>query len=225
MQGNEDVPLRKRWAELKIESELIKKECESIRESLSEYSQNKSNLITRQNTLKNDIRKLQEEQKEISQKVKINKSKNVRKARLPKIRNTKKAPLFCILKNNRLYICERFRSDGKPYSDIDFFDITNYNNADLEVEKIANNMIFSPKINKGQTLNTNSSKQGMLKNLLSAIRSSEYFVLIAVYPDSFQNFFILRNILVNNNIEYSWSPFEKDQKMKIFLGNVQHHVQ
>lgn len=126
-------------------------------------------------------------------------------AKLPKLRETTKIEMALILRGGKLYVVQKRTPGG--------FAI---NNADVELQNGGNLLVTRP----GAGLRVEDSSKSAIEQLLNQFDKSAHFVAVFTWPDSFEQFSILRTAMVNLGFEYRLVPLPQSEPgVKIVTGS------
>jgi len=113
----------------------------------------------------------------------------------PRMRKTDKVECGVLLRYGRLYRMKDLQGDGLTTNDRDFA---------VTPGLVANTARAKP--HAGVDVGTIEGRESAFRRVLADFPSSRWYVCLVVYPDSFEEFLIVKNWLVEHGYEYRIMP-------------------
>jgi hypothetical protein len=127
-------------------------------------------------------------------------SKSTRALRFPREHLILRSPCWAVLKDKRLAVVHHIGDGG-------FGD--HYNRDDFVVRDSGDRVAFNLIPGRGEKVSERPSEMTTVKKIMESLSSRKYSVHFAVYPDSFDELVILRNLFVEKGYDYNWFPLEE----------------
>lgn len=209
---------------IKIDIEKTNKKLDEIPVRQGEVNKGLAVATKSKGKLEGDLRKLEAE---------LDKLKKRRKdGPGPEERETEKKQIAILLSGGRLRFLHRYSSKGKPLGP---------NMAEVKIKRVGNNMGVFPKPMRGMVIDPGSGTDGTpeahqklldkfdaqfaaslakFTNAPSAGKpeSQCHYFMIAVWPDSYAEFELLRDLLVKKGFKYGLIIMEKNKPVMIGGG-------
>jgi hypothetical protein len=127
-------------------------------------------------------------------------NKETRILRLPRLHSIRKNTVFMAVRNGKL--C--------PVSDISSIRSLDrgYDTTHVVVEKGPRHDTVSFRPNRGQQITSGSESEGVFQQMLNNVNKANEYIAFIVFPDSYAEFNYVKNIVVRQQFDYVWRPFE-----------------
>lgn len=148
-----------------------------------------------------ELQALQKDMKDLAEKIrkkeslladKKNESKKGRQEvlHLPKLKtaDTSKRPAHLVLRYNRLYVVK--------------------NSTEFDRRGLPSNYWGTPYQTHGRSIDETQASVSMIRNLIDSYSPQSNYLSFTIYPDSFERFYVVRNIAIEKGFEYEITPSE-----------------
>jgi DNA-binding transcriptional MerR regulator len=151
----------------------------------------------------------------VDQQLKQEQQLRTRTVKLPRQRQTSKQQIAYLLKGGRLFAYIRRDSGGNVTRET----------ADSQETTSAGVTYLEPVPGGGTPVNPAGDTSGSLAAKLAGWDPNQHFIAICVWPDSFEHFSVVRQILVEGGYEYQLQPFPADGKVSLGAAATSNLVQ
>jgi len=139
--------------------------------------------------------------------------KRTRAARLPAPRATTKTEVPFFLRQGRFCAYAKRDADGGLVP----------NHAEFEEKQdSAGKTYVEPRVEAGTPVDPTGANRGTLANRLDAFDPGKHYLAVFVWPDSFEHFAVIRDLMVEKRFEYRLVPFPENEK--IYVGGLEGEV-
>lgn len=133
-------------------------------------------------------------------------SLRTRTAKLPKQRVTQKKPVSFLMKNGKLYAHAKSDGNGK---------VAGQNASEVKELTDGNKIYVEPVASAGLAIDTETEELSAIKSKINQFNKEDYFLTIVVWPDSFQEFLVVKQAIVRSEYEYQLIPWPGDEKLYV----------
>lgn len=151
----------------------------------------------------------------VDQQLKQEQQLRTRTVKLPRQKVTSKEQIAYLLKGGRLFAYIRRDSAGANVRET----------ADTHESSSAGITYLEPVPGGGIPVNPAGDPSGAVSAKLAGWDPSQHFIAICVWPDSFEHFPVVRQILVEAGFEYQLQPFPADGKVSLGASATSNLVQ
>ncbi len=125
-------------------------------------------------------------------------------AKLPKVRQTSKVQVACYVRNGRLCTHAKRGPDGGLVI-----------NAAESVERTAadGRKYIEPVVASGLAVDPQGNSSSAIANKLAQFDPNLHYLKVFVWPDSFEHFNAVKDVMVRNQFEYNLVPIGDDKKI------------
>lgn len=181
---------RVRLVEAQARLEAAENRRESLRERAGELSDSAADVEA-------EALRLQEEEQEIAAEIQAIRDSRVTEARLPITRRTNKGPKHLILSRGRIF--EIYEGDGQDYS--------RPMNQDVSLSRSGQVDQVSMRATGGFPVDASLSKHPRWRNMINSLDSGRHYFQIGVYPDSYEEFILVKQAVLEAGFEYGLKLF------------------
>lgn len=170
-------------------------------------AQNQINDIAKQlQELRDSIAKANQELAVIERKLQAEVDKRSRDLKLPKAHRTAKREVALFLKNGRLCAYARVNANG---------DLVR-SEAECADRRDQKGPYVEPNAAAGTPVDSRGRNTTALERKIKSYDRERFYLAVFVWPDSFDHFPVVRDIMVDNNYEYRLVPFPEGEH--IYVG-------
>lgn len=193
-----------RLKSLSHEFQLDTKQREDSLRDLAQTRRTVNELLSEEARLEESIRDAERELTVAQSRLKKEVLLRSHTATIPRERTTEKEEVPFLVSNGRLCACYDFHSNGTLIE----------NRRESRVREVAGERIVEPVTAQGTLISNSTVDLTALADKLKSIDRSKYFVAVVVWPDSFDQFAILRQQLIRLQLEYRLIPWSGEQPLK-----------
>jgi hypothetical protein len=151
----------------------------------------------------------------IDQQLQAERQLRTRTVKLPKQRPTSRSQVSYLLVGGRLYGYTHPGRGGLP----------ELNTRDTREVEASGTSVLEPVAGGGIPVDPTGDQSGAVAQKIAGWNPRQYFVTIAVWPDSFEHFAVVRQILVERGFEYQLLPMARGDKIVVSTGPIKKIVQ
>jgi hypothetical protein len=151
----------------------------------------------------------------VDSQLKQEKELRTRTVNLPKQKQTSKDQIAFLLQGGRLHGYMRIGTSGNPEQDA----------RDTKLVTVGKETFVDVVAGGGVSVNPTGDTTGAVAQKFSGWNPSQHFIAVAVWPDSFEHFPAVRQILVEKGFEYQLLPMPDGTKVPITDAPVKRLVQ
>lgn len=130
--------------------------------------------------------------------------------RVPRERSTGSASALVLLRRSRFFVAKTPDQGSKQFNDSQV----------TTGSTVGGGITITPKNGSGWDL-----ADSEVLSLVQSARSRRYAITVAVWPDSYGDFEVLKKLLVENQVPYQLWPQQEGEELTVFLGAGQTKVQ
>jgi len=138
-----------------------------------------------------------------------------RTVNLPKQKQTTKDQIAFLLQGGRLHAYMRIGTSGNPEQDA----------RDTKLVTVGKETFLDAVAGGGVSVNLAGDTTGAVAQKFSGWNPAQHFIAVAVWPDSFEHFPVVRQILVEKGFEYQLLPMPEGARVPITEAPVDRLVQ
>jgi hypothetical protein len=128
-----------------------------------------------------------------------------RNSELPTPSRTEKSQVPVFLKAGRLCFYAKCNSAGDLVP----------NPAEVKEVRDGGGVFIEPKPNTGIQVSLTGDNDSAIEDRLGEFDKDRYYLSIFVWPDSFEHFSMVRNIVLHKGFDYGLNPFPEDGKVRV----------
>jgi hypothetical protein len=161
------------------------------------------------------LTRAQEQLAAVESQLKQEKELRTRTVSLPKQKQTTKDQVAFLLQGGKLYAYMRIGSTGVPEHDT----------RDTKVVTVGMESFVEPVQSGGAAVNPAGDTSGAIAQKFKGWQPAQHFIAVAVWPDSFEHFSAVRQVLVERGFEYQLLPMPDGSRVPITDAPVNRLVQ
>jgi len=191
----------------RLNAEMQKYKAEQARLETAEQlrKQKATDLHVQLVSLKSERDRLQQQVMELESKLKDAQDRGSHKIRLPRYRATVKQQIPLAVFNQRMYFTYKYDGQGNA---------TSRNESDFTVRPgLSGDTILTPKPGLGIKITNNSDFQQQLREQFAQFDKDTSYIHFAVWPDSYRECEIVRDILIDMGFGYGLLLLDSDGQL------------
>jgi NACalpha-BTF3-like transcription factor len=150
----------------------------------------------------------------VDQQLQSERKLRTRTVNLPKQKTTNKQQVAFLLREGKLYGYMRMGAGGQPERDV----------ADTQIVSSGAGTFLEPQAGGGTPVSV-GDPLGAVTQKLTGWDANQFFIAIIVWPDSFEHFMTVRQILVERGLEYQLIPLPERERVPLSDAPVSNLVQ
>jgi hypothetical protein len=162
-------------------------------------------IATAMQAMQEALDKIKKQLAAVDQQLKQEQQLRTRTVKLPRQKVTSKEQIAYLLKGGRLYAYTRRDSSGAVTRE----------SGDTAETTSGGITYLEPVPGGGTPVNPAGDTSGTVAARLAGWDPNQHFIAICVWPDSFEHFPVVRQILVEDGFEYQLQPFPADGKVSL----------
>lgn len=162
-------------------------------------------IATALQAMQNALDKIKKQLAAVDQQLQQERQLRTRTVKLPRQKVTSKQQVAYLLKGGRLFAYTRRDSAGAIIRET----------GDTQETATGGITYLEPVPGGGTPVNPAGDTSGTVSARLAGWDPAQHFVAICVWPDSFEHFSVVRQILVEDGFEYQLQPFPADGKVSL----------
>ncbi len=196
--SDKKVLIEQMLKEQKILEEQIETQSRLISENLEtnqKINETYKDLQERRKVLNQDKKDFAKENKKLNKET----SQKSARQRLPQFRTTTKREVVALVRFGRFYLWHKYKNGIRVGLNTDDILIT---------EDEREYRLTMPNILRGIDLKAKNAEK-LVKEKIEQFETSEFQITIVVWPDSFEEYKVARNVIVDNGFDYSPLPAQE----------------